>query len=312
MAAARWLGRGNKEAVDQAAVDAMRLVLQTVDMDGIVVIGEGEKDEAPMLYIGERIGNGNLPEVDVAVDPVDGTTLTANGQPGAISVVALAERGSLFFTHVPYMDKIVVGPEARGVVSLDASAADNINAVAKAYGREVQDLTVVILNRPRNEQLIRDVRAAGARIRLIGDGDVAAGLMALLEDHSGIDMLMGIGGAPEGVISACTVRCLGGDMQARLWPRDDGDRRIAEQEGIDINKLLTLDDLCNCHNVFVAATGVSDGELMSGVRYTRTGAITDSLSMRSASGTMRHIEARHDFGRLDRLAGPRYSAPAEC
>lgn len=307
MAAARWLGRGNREAVDQAAVDAMRLVLQTVDMDGVVVIGEGEKDQAPMLYIGERIGNGNLPQVDVAVDPVDGTTLTANGLPGAISVVALAERDSLFFTHVPYMDKIVVGREARGVIDLDAPVAYNIQAVARAYDRKPQDITVVILNRPRNEKLIHEVRLAGARIRLITDGDVAAGLMALMEEHTGIDMLMGIGGAPEGVITACTVRCLGGDMQARLWARDDGDRLLAAAEGIDFGRLLTLDDLCAGQNVFVAATGVSDGELLAGVRFSGNSVRTDSLSMRSASGTVRRIVAQHDLTRLQKLAGPRYS-----
>jgi fructose-1,6-bisphosphatase II len=311
LAAGRWLGRGDKEAVDQAAVDAMRLVLQTVDMDGIVVIGEGEKDEAPMLFIGERIGNGNPPLVDVAVDPVDGTTLTANGLGGAISVVALAERDSLLFTHVPYMDKLVVGPNASGTVDLDAPVADNVHAVARAYEREVQDITVVVLNRPRNERLIQEVRKVGARIRLIGDGDVAAGLMALMEEHTGIDMLMGIGGAPEGVISACTVRCLGGDMQARLWPRDDSDRRIAADEGRDIGRLLTLDDLCAGRNVFVAATGVSDGELLNGVRYTSHGATTDSISMRSASGTVRRIGAKHDLSRLKHLAGERYSRMAE-
>ncbi len=306
MAASRWMGRGDKESVDQSAVDAMRLVLQNVDMDGIVVIGEGEKDEAPMLYIGERIGNGNPPQVDVAVDPVDGTTLTANGLGGAISVVALAERDSLFFTHVPYMDKLVVGPQACGAIDLLAPPAENVRAVARAYGRDARDLTVVILSRPRNEELIQQVRATGARIRLIGDGDVAAGLMALLEGHTGIDMLMGIGGAPEGVITACTVRCLGGDMQARLWARDDGDRLLASSEGVDIGRVLTLDDLCSGENVFVAATGVTDGELLGGVRYSSTGAVTESIVMRSASGTVRRIEAQHNFSRLRKLAGPRY------
>lgn len=306
MAAGRWMGRGDKEAVDQAAVDAMRFVLQTVDMDGVVVIGEGEKDEAPMLYIGERIGNGTLPAVDVAVDPVDGTTLTSIGGPGAISVVALAERGSLFFTHIAYMDKIVVGPAARGCVDLLAPPRENIRAVARATSREPHDLTVVILNRPRNEQLIQDVRAAGARIRLIGDGDVAAGMMALMEEHTGIDMLMGIGGAPEGVITACTVRCLGGDMQASLWSRGDVDDRFATEEGVQIGRLLTLDDLCKSQNVFVAATGVTDGELLHGVRYTSAGAVTDSMVTRSTSGSVRRIEARHDFARLRTIAGVRY------
>ena len=310
MAAARWMGRGDKNAVDGAAVDAMRHVLQSVDMDGTVVIGEGEKDEAPMLYIGEQIGNGAPIAVDVAVDPVDGTTLTANGLPGAISVVAVAERHSLFYTHVPYMDKIVVGPRARGVIDISASVADNINAVARAYNREPNDLTVVILNRPRHEGLIKEVRQAGARIRLISDGDVMAGLMALMEDYTGIDMLMGVGGAPEGVITACTVCCLGGDMQARMWPRDDGDRDMAEREGLDLNRVLTLDDLCKGQNVFVSATGVTDGELLKGVRYTSLGSETESLVMRSASGTMRRIAAQHNFGRLSKLAGARYEEVA--
>ncbi len=309
LAAARWMGRGDKHAVDRTAVDAMRLVLQTVDMDGVVVIGEGEKDEAPMLYIGEPIGNGQLPAVDVAVDPVDGTTLTADGLPGAISVVALAERGTLFFTHVPYMDKLVVGPEARGRVSLDAPVAVNVRAVADAYEREAHDLTVVILNRPRNERIIQEVRATGARIRLIGDGDVAAAMMALMEEHAGVDLLLGIGGAPEGVIAACAVRCLGGDMQARLWPRDQADRNLAAGEGIDIDRLLTLDDLCASHHVFVAATGVTSSELLTGVRYSSTGGTTQSLVMRSASGTVRWIDAKHDFTRLRKLAGTRYDEP---
>ncbi|MBM2811278.1 MAG: fructose 1,6-bisphosphatase [Chloroflexi bacterium] len=306
LAAARQMGRGNKEAVDQTAVDAMRLVLQTVDMDGIVVIGEGEKDEAPMLYIGERIGNGNQPRVDVAVDPIDGTTLTANGLQGAISVVALAERDTLFFSHVPYMDKIVVGPEARGKVDITAPVADNLYAVARAYERDIPDLTVVILNRPRHEKLIQDVRAAGARIRLITDGDVAAGLMAMMDEHTGIDVLMGIGGSPEGVITACAVRCLRGDMQARIWPRDDRDREMAEREGVDVNKVLMIDDLCASENVFVSATGVTDGELVRGVRYSGDSAMTQSLVMRSASGTLRWIEAKHDLSRLRNLAGSRY------
>jgi fructose-1,6-bisphosphatase II len=306
LAAGRQLGRGDKEAVDQAAVDAMRLVLHTVDMDGIVVIGEGEKDEAPMLYIGEHIGNGSAPQVDVAVDPVDGTTLTANGLGGAISVVALAERDSLFFTHVPYMDKLVVGSKAADLVDIEAPVADNVHAVARAYDRDTRDLTVVILNRPRNDEMVHEIRETGARIRLIGDGDVAAALMALMEDHTGIDMLMGIGGSPEGVISACTVRCLGGNMQARLWARNDGDVEMAKKEGREIGRLLTLDDLCGAENVFVAATVVSVGEMLKGVRYTSSGAITDSIVMRSASGTVRRIEATHNFTRLRKLAGTRY------
>jgi fructose-1,6-bisphosphatase II len=306
LAAGRWMGRGDKIAVDRTAVDAMRLVLQTVDMEGVVVIGEGEKDEAPMLYIGEPLGNGQPPAVDVAVDPVDGTTLTADGLPGAISVVALAERGTLFFTHVPYMDKIVVGPQARGRVNLDAPVAENVRAVADAYDAEPRDLTIVMLNRPRNEKLIHDARATGARIRLIGDGDVAAAMMALMEEHAGVDLLLGIGGAPEGVIAACAVRCLGGDMQARLWPRDQADRNLASSEGINLDRLLTLDDLCASNNVFVSATGITPSELVKGVRYSSTGAVTQSLVMRSASGTVRWIDAKHDFTRLRKLAGTRF------
>jgi fructose-1,6-bisphosphatase II len=309
LAAARPMGRGDKNAVDLAAVDAMRLVLQTVDMDGVVVIGEGEKDEAPMLYIGEPLGNGEPPKVDVAVDPVDGTGLTAAGLPGAISVVALAERDTLFFTHVPYMDKLVVGPDARGRVSLDAPVADNVRAVARAYRREPRDVTVVILNRPRNEQTIDEVRTTGARVKLIGDGDVAAAMMALMEEHAGVDLLLGIGGAPEGVIGACAVRCLGGDMQARLWARDDRDRELAANEGINLDRLLTLDDLCASQHVFVAATGITPSELLNGVRYVSKGAVTQSVVMRSASGTVRWIDAKHDFTRLRKLAGARYDQP---
>jgi fructose-1,6-bisphosphatase II len=231
LAAGRWMGRADEYAVDRTAIDAMRAVLQSVDMNGVVVIGEGDQDQAPMLFAGEQLGNGQPPSVDVAVDPVDGRGLTAEGLPGAVSVVALAERGALFFTAVPYMDKIVVGPQARGRVDLDAPAAANIRAVAEAYARETHDLTVVILKRPRNEEKIREVRATGARIRLISDGDITAALMALMEEHAGVDLLLGIGGAREGVISACAVRCLGGDMQARLWARDQADRNVASREG---------------------------------------------------------------------------------
>lgn len=309
LAAGRWVGRGDKEAVDQSAVDAMRTALQSVDMRGVVVIGEGEKDQAPMLYIGEEIGNGEAPEVDVAVDPVDGTGLTANGLPGALSVIALAERASLFVTRLPYMEKIVVGPRARGCIRLDAPVAENLEAVARAMDRRVRDLTVVMLNRPRNEPLMRQVRAAGARIRLIGDGDVAAGIMAVLGDY-GVDILMGIGGAPEGVVTACAVKCLGGDMQARLWPKTDADREQAAREGLDLERVLSLDDLCGGNNVFVAATGVTNGELLQGVRYLGDGAITHSLVMRSASGTVRWITSRHDFTRLRKLAGARYDGVA--
>ena len=306
LAAGRLMGRGDQYGVGRTAIDAMRLVLQSVDMDGIVVIGEGDQDQTPMLFAGEQIGNGQPPSVDVAVDPLDGRALTAEGLPGAISVVALAERDTLFFTDVPYMDKIVVGPQARGRVNLDASVAENVRAVAEAYDRATRDVTVVILKRPRNEQTIHDVRATGARIRLISDGDIAAALMALMEEHAGVDLLLGIGGAREGIISACAVRCLGGDMQARLWARDQADRNLAFREGIQVERLLTLDSLCASDHVFVAATGVTPSELLMGVRYFSTGAATQSLVMRSASGTVRWVYAKHDFSRLRNLAGTRY------
>jgi fructose-1,6-bisphosphatase II len=309
LAAARWMGRGETSLVDRAATDSMRLVLATVDMDGVVVIGQGKHEDAPLLYIGEPIGNGNPPLVDVAVDPVDGTALTAHGLPGALSIVALAERGSLFQTDVPYMDKIVVGPRAAGVISIEAPVRENLESVALATDREVGDLTVVILNRPRNAELIQEVRACGARMRLITDGDVAGALMAMMDEHSGADVLMGVGGAPEGVLAACAARCLGGDIQARLWLRPDTeDGPIAEREGRANCGTLGLDDLCRSENVFVAATGVTDGELLAGVRYFSTGAVTQSVVMRSSSGTVRWIDAKHDFGRLRKLAGTRYEA----
>jgi fructose-1,6-bisphosphatase II len=309
LAAARWMGRGDSSAVDLAAIDAMRLVLGTLDMSGTIVIGPGAGGDTTMLYGGEQMGNGNPPEVDVAVDPIDGTALTAHGLPGALSIVALAERGSLFQTRVPYMDKIVVGPRAAGVVSIEAPVRENLESVALASDREVGDLTVVILSRPRNQALVEEVRKAGARMRLISDGDVSGALMALLEEHAAADMLMGIGGAPEGVLAACAARCLGGDIQARLWFRPEtDDAEIATREGRTAAHVLTLDDLCRSNNVFVAATGVTSGELMDGVRYFSTGAITQSLVMRSASGTVRWIDAKHDFTRLRKLAGTRYEA----
>jgi fructose-1,6-bisphosphatase II len=313
LSAARWMGFGDEHVVQQAAVDAMRLVLATLDMTGIVVIGEGEPGEAPLLFRGEAIGNGTPPEVDVAVDAVDGTALTAMGLPGALSVVALAERGSLLHTRVPYMDKIVVGPRAAGVVSIEAPVRENLESVALASDREVRDLTVVILSRPRNQALIEEVRACGARIRLISDGDVAGGLMAMMEEHGGADVLMGVGGSAEGVLIACAAHCLGGEIQARLWPRPDGsDADTLAVEGFAAGQVLALDDLCRSEHVFFGATAVTDGELMAGVRYFSTGALTQSLVMRSASGTVRWIDAKHDFGRLRKLAGTRYegrSAP---
>jgi fructose-1,6-bisphosphatase II len=306
MAAARKMGFGDKEAVDQAAVDAMRQVLGSVPMTGVVVIGEGEKDNAPMLYNGEEIGDGTPPEVDIAVDPVDGTTLTAKSMPNAISVVAMSDRGTMFDPGpCVYMEKLVVGPEAAGAVDFEAPIADNLRAVAKAKGAQVADLTVCILDRPRHEDLIKDVRQAGARIKLITDGDVAGAIMTAREG-TGVDVMVGIGGTPEGVIAACALKCLDAAMFGRLWPRDDDERRAALDQGYDLDRVLTIDDLVRGQNVFFAATGVTDGELLRGVRFDRRGAITQSLSMRSKSGTTRQIDARHQLSKLSRYASIDY------
>ncbi|MFQ5656332.1 MAG: class II fructose-bisphosphatase [Candidatus Methylomirabilales bacterium] len=311
MAAAPFAGRRKKNAADQAAVDAMRFALSTVPMDGEVVIGEGEKDEAPMLYIGEQIGTGSPPLVDIAVDPIDGTTMLSVGRPGSISVVALADRGSLFTSRLAYMDKIVVGPQARGVIDMKAPVPENLQAIAKAKGRKVSELTVIALDRPRNAEMIQAVEKAGARLRLITDGDVTAGLLAILWHDGPVDALMGIGGTPEGVITACAVKSLGGDMQGRLWAKDDKDRAQAAAEGHQLGTILTLVDLCSGENIFVAVTGITDGDLVRGVRYFPGGAQTHSLAMRSVSGTVRFIEARHDFGRLRKVAGTRYEGSLE-
>jgi fructose-1,6-bisphosphatase II len=302
MAAARKMGYGDKEMVDQAAVDAMRAVLGSVPMTGVVVIGEGEKDNAPMLYNGEEIGNGQDPQVDVAVDPVDGTTLTAKAMPNAISVVALSERGSMFDPGpCVYMDKLAVGPEAAGAVDFEAPLTDNLRAVAKAKGSDVRDLTVCILDRPRHEAIVREVREAGARIKFITDGDVAGAIMAAREG-TGVDLMVGIGGTPEGVIAACALKCLDGAMFGKLYPRNDEEREAALAGGFDLDRVLTIDDLVRGDNVFFAATGVTDGELLRGVRFDRRGALTQSLSMRSKSGTTRLIDARHQLGKLSRYA----------
>ncbi len=271
----------------------MRTVLGEVDIDGVVVIGEGEKDEAPMLYIGERIGTGDGPAMDVAVDPIDGTTLAAKGGHGAISVVAAAERGSLFHTHIAYMDKIIVGKAGKGLISIDASVEDNVRAVAKAMGRPIEEITVALLERPRNDEYVRRLRELGARVRLFVDGDVANGIIAALEERSRIDMLMGIGGATEGVVTACAVKCLGGDMQGRLWLRES-EEEIARQEGIDPSKILTLDDLCRSDLAMLAATGVTDGELLQGVTYVRGSAYTQSIIISSLTNTMRMVDGKHD------------------
>jgi fructose-1,6-bisphosphatase II len=311
LAAAPFAGRRKKEAADQAAVDAMRFALSTVPMDGEVVIGEGEKDQAPMLYIGERIGTGSPPLVDIAVDPIDGTTMLSVGRPGSISVVALADRDSLFTSRLAYMDKIVVGPAARGLIDLNAPVPENLRAIAKAKGVKVRELTVIALDRPRNAAMVEAVEKAGARVRLITDGDVTAGLLALLGEEGGVDVLMGIGGTPEGVVTACAVKCLGGDMQGRLWAKDEKDRARAATEGHDLTRVLALDDLCAGENLFVAVTGITDGELLRGVRYFPGGAETHSLAMRSVSGTVRRIEARHNFNRLRKIAGTRYDGGVE-
>ena len=298
MAAARWMGRGDKEGADGAAVDAMRLVLGSVAMDGTVIIGEGEKDAAPMLYNGERIGNGTPPIVDIAVDPIDGTTLTALGRSGALSVIAMSSSGSMFNPGpCVYMEKLAVGPEAAGRVSLDASPAETIAAVAAAKSTSVGDITVVVLDRPRHADLIAQIRATGARIRLIPDGDVAGAISTALPESGG-DILLGIGGTPEGVIAAAALKCMGGEIQGRLWPRDENERDAAIAGGYDLDQVLTTDDLVRGDDCFFAATGITDGELLRGVHYDRRGASTESLVMRSRTGTVRRIEAQHQLKKL--------------
>ena len=302
MAASRWMGRGDKNGADGAAVDAMRVVLDTVTMDGLVVIGEGEKDEAPMLFNGERIGDGSPPSTDIAVDPLEGTTLTSLGRGNAIAVIAVSERGSMFDPGpCVYMDKIAVGPDCRGVIDINASATDNLKAVAKAKGERVRDLTAVILDRPRHTALIEEVRAAGARIRLIPDGDVVGALSVCFPD-TGADILLGIGGTPEGVITACAMKCLDGEQLGRLYTRNDDERRRALEAGYDLEKVLTADDLVKGGNCFFAATGITDGELMKGVHFDARGATTQSLVMRSKSGTVRRIDARHSITKLAEFA----------
>ncbi len=300
--AGRWMGRGDKIGADQAAVDAMRSVLGTVPMDGVVVIGEGEKDEAPMLYIGERLGSAEHPRVDIAVDPVDGTRLLANGMPNSIAVLAVSERGTMLASpDIMYMDKIAVGAEAAGVIDIEAPVKDNLARVAAAKGRAIGDLTVVILDRPRHEGLITEVREAGARIKMITDGDVAGAVMAA-NPGTGIDLMVGIGGAPEAVVAACALKCLGGDMQCKLWPRNDAERAAVVEKRIDIDRVLRLDDLVASDNVFFAATGITDGELLRGVHYVGDGATTQSLVMRSRSGTIRTVDAIHQLAKLRQYA----------
>jgi fructose-1,6-bisphosphatase II len=303
MAAGRWIGRGEKESADGAAVDAMRAMLDTVEMDGVVVIGEGAKDEAPMLYNGEHVGSGHGPGVDVAVDPLEGTRLTALGMPNAIAVIAVAERGTMFFPGAAvYMDKIAVGPEAADAIDIEASPGDNVRRVAKIKGIPPEDVSVVVLDRDRHVDLIRALRESGAQVRLITDGDVAPSIAAARPD-TGVDLLMGIGGTPEGVISAAAIKCLGGSIQGKLWPRNDAERQALLDAGYDLDRVLTTDDLVAGEDVFVAATGVTDGSLLRGVRYVPDGAITTSIVMRSRSGTVRRIEAQHPFRKLARFAG---------
>ena len=298
LAASRWVGRGDKDGADGAAVDAMRVVLGTVSMDGVVIIGEGEKDEAPMLYNGERIGTGEPPETDIAVDPVEGTTLTSLGQGGATSIIAVSERGTMFDPGpIFYMDKLAVGPEAKGVIDINASPTENLRAVAKAKGESVRDVTAVILNRPRHDELIAEIREAGARIRLIEHGDAPAAIATAWHD-SGIDILFGIGGCAEGVISAAALKCIGGEFQGRLHARNDDERQAAIDAGYDLDKVLCQDDLVRSDNCFFAATGITDGELLRGVHYDARGATTSSLVMRSKSGTVRRVEARHALEKL--------------
>jgi fructose-1,6-bisphosphatase II len=306
LGAGRWIGRGDKEAADQAAVDAMRLMLDTVAMDGVVVIGEGEKDEAPMLYNGEEVGSGSGPAVDVAVDPLEGTRLTALGQPNAIAVIALAERGTMFFPGAAvYMNKIACGEEAAEAIDISASPAENVQRVAEAKGMQPTDVSVVVLERDRHNELISELREAGAKVHLIRDGDVAPAIAAA-HGSSSVDLLMGIGGTPEGVISAAAIKCLGGAMQGVLWPRDDEERRKLDEAGYDVDAVLTTDDLVSGDDVFVAATGVTTGALLRGVRYTKEGAATESIVMRSRSGTVRRIEASHAFEKLTKFAGVEY------
>lgn len=302
LAAGRWMGRGDKNGSDGAAVSAMRTALANIDMDGIVVLGEGEKDEAPMLYVGEEIGNGQPPRVDIAVDPVDGTRLLSLGMPGAIAVVAMSERGTMYGAPegVFYMEKIVVGAGAKGSIDINASVADNIASVSKALGRDPGDIAVMVLDRPRHEQLIKEIRATGARVRLIPDGDVMGAITAADPD-TGVDMLMGTGGAPEAVVAACAIKAMGGDMQCKLYFRSDEERANTVAAGVDIEEVLTLDKLVRSDDVFFAATGITDGELLKGVRYRTNSASTDSIVMRSHTGTIRHISTTHRGTKVARL-----------
>ncbi|HVN15198.1 MAG TPA: class II fructose-bisphosphatase [Anaerolineales bacterium] len=306
LSAGRWMGRGQKESADHAAVEAMRLVLSAVSIDGIIIIGEGEKDKAPMLYNGEKVGNGSGPQLDVAVDPIDGTRPLAFGRTNSIATMALAPRGTMFDPGpFVYMNKIAVGPESKGKINLEASITENIHAIAKAKDKSVEDVTTIILDRDRHNDMIAEIRKTGARIRIIPDGDVAAALMTAWPD-SGVDVLFGIGGTPEGVLAACALRAMGGEIQGKLYARDEDELRRGREAGYDFEKILTMNDLVSSEDVFFAATGITDGELLKGVRYFGDGARTDSLVVRGLTGTVRRIEAMHRIDKLHRLSAIKY------
>jgi fructose-1,6-bisphosphatase II len=306
LSAGRFMGRGDKKIADKAAVDAMRLVLNSIDMDAVVVIGEGEKDDAPMLYNGEKVGTGGSPEVDLAVDPIDGTTPLANGFLNSIATVAIAPRGTMFDPGpFVYMDKIAVGPDAKGKISIEAPLEENLKQIAKSEGKNLNDVTVIMLQRPRHDELIQQVRKIGARIRLIPDGDVAGALMTCLPE-SGIDALLGIGGTPEGVLAACAIRAMGGELQGKLHMRNEEEKKLGLEMGMDLDKVITMDDLVSSDDVFFAATGITDGELMEGVRYTGKGAETHSLVIRGKTGTVRWISAKHNFEKLNPISEIEY------
>jgi fructose-1,6-bisphosphatase II len=306
LSAGRFMGRGDKEAADGAAVNAMRLVLQTVDISGIIIIGEGEKDNAPMLYNGENVGNGSEPDVDVAVDPIDGTRPLAFGRSNSLATVAIAPRGTMFDPGpFVYMNKLAVGPEAKGKINIEKSITENLKAIAKAKNKDVEDLTTIILDRPRHEAMIAEIRKVGARIRIIPDGDVAAALMTAWPD-TGVDVLIGIGGTPEGVLAACALRAMGGEIQGKLFARDENELSRGREAGYDFDKILTMDDLVSSEDVFFAATGITDGELLQGVRYFGDGARTDSIVVRGLTGTVRRITATHRIDKLHQLSTIKY------
>ncbi|HEY5729673.1 MAG TPA: class II fructose-bisphosphatase [Anaerolineales bacterium] len=306
LAAGRFMGRGDKEGADGAAVNAMRIVLQTIDMNGVIVIGEGEKDNAPMLYNGETVGNGSGSDFDVAVDPIDGTRPLAFGRSNSLATVAIAPRGSMFDPGpFVYMNKLAVGPEAKGTIDIEKPIIENLKAIAKAKRKDVEDLTTIVLDRPRHDDVIAEIRQAGARIRLIPDGDVAAALMTAWPD-SGLDVLIGVGGTPEGVIAACALRAMGGEIQGKMYARDEDELRRGREAGFDFDKILTMDDLVSSEDVFFTATGITDGELLKGVRYFGTNASTDSLVVRGMTGTVRQITATHQIDKLRQFSAIKY------